>query len=234
MGTLSNFLSNTRSQDLKDRIRDKQSKQFVHIGTRGGHYKIPSSSATRTANPMKAQLGSMSLNDDYEAIPSSNSLASLKGDATYVTFLGINDCGAMGSEDLESIVESIFDVLRRLYLKCQARNFVLFDVPPTDRSPQAVDSDLSAVLEDNITTWNDALRDQAAEFGSSNKDVTVFVFSAHQVLTDVLDDPLEYDFSEDDPVIEGGHIWEDGLHLTSDMHDILCKQLLTSILADQL
>ncbi len=63
----------------------------------------------------------------------------------------------------------------------------------------------------------------------------MLVFSAHQVLTDVLDDPLEYDFSEDDPVIEGGHIWEDGLHLTSDMHDILCKQLLTSILqvADQ-
>ncbi|KAF4569405.1 hypothetical protein EYR40_008382 [Pleurotus pulmonarius] len=149
-----------------------------------------------------------------------------------VIFFGINDCGAMGTEDLESIVEGIFDDLHRLYRKSNARNFVLFDVPPTDRSPQ--DSDLSAVLEDNIKTWNDALRDQAAEFRSSNKDVTVFVFSAHQVLTDVLDDPLEYEFSEDDPAIEGGHIWEDGLHLTSDMHDILCKQLLTSILADQL
>ncbi|KAL4257441.1 Carbohydrate esterase family 16 protein [Pleurotus pulmonarius] len=156
------------------------------------------------------------------------------GEATYIIFFGINDCGAMGTEDLESIVEGIFDDLHRLYRKSNARNFVLFDVPPTDRSPQAVDSDLSAVLEDNIKTWNDALRDQAAEFRSSNKDVTVFVFSAHQVLTDVLDDPLEYEFSEDDPAIEGGHIWEDGLHLTSDMHDILCKQLLTSILADQL
>ncbi|KAJ8695641.1 hypothetical protein PTI98_008220 [Pleurotus ostreatus] len=160
------------------------------------------------------------------------------GEATYVIFLGINDCGAMGSEDLESIVESIFDVLHRLYLKCNARNFILFDVPPTDRSPQGigvpVDRDLSAVLEDNITTWNDALRAQAIEFGSSNKDVTVFLFSAHQVLTDVLDDPLEYDFGEDDPGIEGGRIWEDGLHLTSDIHDILCKQLLTSILVDQL
>lgn len=98
----------------------------------------------------------------------------------------------------------------------------------------AVDSDLSAVLEDNIKTWNDTLRDQAVEFGSSNKDATVFLFSAHQVLTDVLDDPLEYDFGEDDPVIVGARIWEDGLHLTSDMHNMLCKQLLTSILADQL
>ncbi|KDQ26342.1 carbohydrate esterase family 16 protein, partial [Pleurotus ostreatus PC15] len=153
------------------------------------------------------------------------------GEATYGLLLLL---WTMGTEDLESIVESIFDVLHRLYLKCNARNFILFDVPPTDRSPQAVDCELSAVLEDNIKIWNDALRDQAIEFGSSNEDATVFLFSSHRVLTDVLDDPLEYDFGEDDPVIEGGRIWEDGLHLTSDIHDILCKHLLTSILADQL
>ncbi|KAF7431187.1 hypothetical protein PC9H_006908 [Pleurotus ostreatus] len=229
-----------------------------HIGMREGRFKILSSSAIPTVDVAQRRLRSDTLKVSNFAFPGATAetdfpkqlsrflektdgkvdqprRASLDpGEATYVIFLGINDCGAMGSEDLESIVESIFDVLHRLYLKCNARNFILFDVPPTDRSPQAVDRDLSAVLEDNITTWNDALRAQAIEFGSSNKDVTVFLFSAHQVLTDVLDDPLEYDFGEDDPGIEGGRIWEDGLHLTSDIHDILCKQLLTSILVDQL
>ena len=37
----------------------------------------------------------------------------------------------------------------------------------------------------------------------------------------VLDDPLEYDFTEDDVTTEAGGIWADELHLTSEVHDIL-------------
>ena len=55
-------------------------------------------------------------------------------------FLGINDCGTTDSDELESIVESLFDVLHQLYVKAGARNFVLFDVPPIDRSPQGTAS----------------------------------------------------------------------------------------------
>ena len=49
--------------------------------------------------------------------------------------MGINDCGRTPSDDLEPIVEAIFDVLHDLYTKFLARNFVLIDVPPIDRSP---------------------------------------------------------------------------------------------------
>jgi hypothetical protein len=55
--------------------------------------------------------------------------------ATTVFYLGINDCGRTPSDDLEPIIEAVFDVLHDLYTKFSARNFVLIDVPPIDRSP---------------------------------------------------------------------------------------------------
>jgi hypothetical protein len=46
---------------------------------------------------------------------------------------------------------------------------------------------------------------------------------------EVLEEPCEFDFNEDDPTTEGGGIWADDLHLTVDMHDILAERLLTSL-----
>ena len=53
-----------------------------------------------------------------------------------VIFIGINDCGSNDVDDLDTAMEPIFDVLHDLYVKAGARNFVLVDVPPSDRSPQ--------------------------------------------------------------------------------------------------
>jgi len=53
-----------------------------------------------------------------------------------VIFIGINDCGTTEGDELDTIVENIFDALHHLYVKAGARNFILFDIPPIDRSPQ--------------------------------------------------------------------------------------------------
>ncbi|SJL02454.1 uncharacterized protein ARMOST_05781 [Armillaria ostoyae] len=121
----------------------------------------------------------------------------------YVLYLGINDCGRTSSDELESIVEALLGAVHDLYIKAGARNFVLVDVPPIDRSPGALDSD---EMQDRVETWNDLLH--------------------------VLDDPLEYDFAEDDPDDEGSAIWEDDLHLTPAVHVILADRLLTSLKAE--
>ncbi|KAM5539794.1 hypothetical protein V8D89_006607 [Ganoderma adspersum] len=155
----------------------------------------------------------------------------VKDSSSYFIFLGINDCGTTDSDELESIVEGLFDALHQLYVQAGARNFVLFDVPPIDRSPQAIESDVEQEIATRVETWNGLLRSQMAEFGSSSKEATVLLFSPHQVLTEVLEDPLEYDFSEDDPTIDGGGIWVDDLHLTSEVHDILGEQLFKSLLS---
>src|SRR5258707_3892601 len=110
-------------------------------------------------------------------------------------------------------------------------NWILSDnlIPPF----VAIDSDVAEVIEERVKTWNDLLHEHATEFGLTNKDRTLLVFSSHQLLMDVLDDPLEYDFTEDDVTTEVGGIWADDLHLTSEVHDILREQLL-KVLAIQL
>ncbi|KAI0755088.1 hypothetical protein C8Q80DRAFT_409820 [Daedaleopsis nitida] len=148
---------------------------------------------------------------------------------TFFIFMGINDCGSNDLEELESIVDNVFDVVHDLYVKAGARNFILVDVPPIDRSPQATDSGMSDEIAERGKTWNELLRAQATEFGTSSKEATVLVFSAHYVLSEVLDDPTEFDFSEDDPTTEKGGIWADDLHLTADVHDVLAERLLASV-----
>ena len=56
-----------------------------------------------------------------------------------------------------------------------------------------------------VDAWNSLLQIQAtsSEFATS-KEATVILFSSHQVLTEVLEDPSKFDFSEDDPSTEGG------------------------------
>ncbi|TFY56041.1 hypothetical protein EVG20_g9087 [Dentipellis fragilis] len=153
------------------------------------------------------------------------------GSTTYFLFVGINDCGSNECDDLEAIVETIFDAAHDLYVKAGARNFIIVNVPPVDRSPQASDSESSAEMEERVRTWNDLLRTQATEFGTSSKEATVLLFSSHQALLEVLEDPSEFGFSEDDPDTEGGGIWEDDLHLTTDVHDHLAERLLASVVS---
>ena len=85
-------------------------------------------------------------------------------------------------------------------------------------------------IRDRVQTWNKLLQEHSTNFALSSREATVLLFSAHRALTNMLDDPLEYDFHEDDPTDEGGSIWADDLHLTSEVHDIVAKQLLNSLL----
>lgn len=168
--------------------------------------------------------------------------------AVIVFYLGINDCGRTLSDDLEPIAEAIFDVLHDLYTKFFARNFVLIDVPPIDRSPGgmvnsnvsapvraaymalAVESDSADDIKERVHAWNELLRSQANDFAKENNMATVFIFSSHHLLTEVLDDPLDFDFTEDDPETEGAGIWADDLHLTSAVHSIFAERLLDSLI----
>jgi lysophospholipase L1-like esterase len=164
-----------------------------------------------------------------------------------VFYLGTNDCGRTPSDELEQIVETIFDTLHDLYVTAGARNFVLIDVPPIDRSPggngdlsrlplvasdiihPAVESDSAEDIKERVETWNELLRSQAKDFAEGSEKATIFVFSSHRVLTEVLDEPLDFDFVEEDPETEGGNIWTDDLHLTPAVHAILAERLLDSL-----
>ncbi|KAF9651087.1 hypothetical protein BDM02DRAFT_961937 [Thelephora ganbajun] len=148
---------------------------------------------------------------------------------TYFIYLGINDCGRTPSDDLEPMVEAVFDILHDLYTKFSARNFVLIDVPPIDRSAGAMESNSIDDIKERVRTWNELLRTQANDFAKGSIKATVFIFSSHHVLTEVLDKPLDFDFAEGDPETEGAGIWADELHLTSAVHAIFAEYLWNSL-----
>ncbi|KAI5992069.1 SGNH hydrolase-type esterase domain-containing protein [Pisolithus albus] len=180
---------------------------------------------------------SKQLSHFFKLFPKKNSPTELPvldaNGTTYFIFMGINDCGQTDSYDLESIVECILDAVHELYVKAGARNFVFVNVPPIDHSPQALDAGLTDEMEERVKAWNESFQAQVTEFGASSKEATVLLFSSHQVFTEVLDDPLEFDFSEDDPTTEGGGIWVDDLHMTTEVHDIFAQRLLTSMFSHQ-
>jgi hypothetical protein len=78
-------------------------------------------------------------------------------------------------------------------------------------------------------SWNNLLQEQVAQFASNTWQANFFLFSSHQVLTEALDDVVEFGLSEDGPTTEGSGIWEDFLHLTEMVHDILAHGLYAPI-----
>ena len=82
------------------------------------------------------------------------------------------------------------------------------------------------------TTWNESLRRRVEEFADETPHASVFLFSTHAAISAILDNPEEYDFQPDDVTQEGGGIWDDELHLTTEVHAIIAGQLVHGLVGD--
>jgi len=94
----------------------------------------------------------------------------------------------------------------------------------------ALESNLANETKGRIHAWNELLIGQANDFTRGSNKATVFVFSSHQVLTEVLDEPLDFDFTEEDAETEGAGIWADDSHLTPSVHAIFAERMLDSLI----
>ncbi|KAF8068641.1 SGNH hydrolase-type esterase domain-containing protein [Lyophyllum atratum] len=156
--------------------------------------------------------------------------------ALFVFWMGINDCGRTDADELETIVERIFDTMHDLYVKWKARSFLLINVPPMQRSPGGKDMCIDAERYD---TWNFELLRQAEDFAKTASNASVFVVSSHSIISEILDHPARYglldciDQEEDadeavsddsDDAVEGA-IWEDDIHLSEAAHQVFADRL---------
>lgn len=80
-------------------------------------------------------------------------------------------------------------------------------------------------LKETCDTWNDLLSSYINTFAAETSQATVLLLSAHAVLTEVIDDFVEFNFSESDIEEAGGDIWLDEIHLTSAVHSIVAEHL---------
>ena len=84
-------------------------------------------------------------------------------------------------------------------------------------------------------TWSEQLLGQAATFAKSASKASVFVVSAHRIISDILDHPEKFGFSNcsgsgelgvDDDDDEAQDVWEDDIHLSSAVHQVFADRLL--------
>ncbi|KAF9442649.1 carbohydrate esterase family 16 protein [Macrolepiota fuliginosa MF-IS2] len=162
------------------------------------------------------------------------------GQTTYIIFMGINDVGGASSDYLEAFISGqLLDGLHKLYTQARARNFILIDVPPTDRSP-AASSFFQEIIKGRVEEWNQKLRAHIIDFcaplvnsadqeADTTPSITMLLFSFHKLLTSILDEPEKYDFLKKDIKKQNGGIWSDQLHLTPAVHRIVAHRLAEAL-----
>ncbi|KAF9457592.1 hypothetical protein BDZ94DRAFT_1227626 [Collybia nuda] len=179
----------------------------------------------------------------FEKYPTAAALEN-GGSALFVIWMGINDCGCTVADELAPIVEKLFDAMHDIYVRWKGRSFLLIDIPPMERSPGGLDMDISAERYD---TWNAELLAQATEFSNTASKASVFVVSAHRIISDILDKPVNFGFSSDSEESEENSseepesgdededesrlqkarkIWEDDIHISRATHQLVGDRLL--------
>lgn len=75
-----------------------------------------------------------------------------------------------------------------------ARNFLMLNVPPFDRSPMLSGRDpaLIPVLADTVTTYNKNLTKAIDTFGVTHANATVFQFDVNGLFHNILDEPCSH------------------------------------------
>ena len=149
-----------------------------------------------------------------------------------------------GLDDLNDVTNKIFHALHSLYAEAMARHFILIDVPPLGRSPagKRPPFHITFLSLNNISgtfssrdisprylEWNDLLVSKARTLADEYSLATVFVYSMHELLGDILDDPEEYGFTQGDATKPGWGIWADVLHLTAAVHSIIADGIVSAL-----
>jgi len=137
--------------------------------------------------------------------------------SVFVSWIGINDMGE--NAPIDATINQIMQQQQNLYA-LGARNFILINMPPWDRSPMGT-SILG--LSPKVLEWNAQLATTALAFSVQNTDASTLVFSSWDTFTGILNDPAHYNIS--DPNAIGGGVWKDDLHPTSYIHFRIANDL---------
>jgi phospholipase/lecithinase/hemolysin len=148
-----------------------------------------------------------------------------------VIWIGINDMGIGYNPQRQ--LKALFEAQDSLY-NAGARNFVFFNVPPTDRSPAGKLTILSSLttgndstsLRSRINEWNTSLVEFANKFRNSHDDVDVAIYDAAGLFNEVLDNPTKYGFKNGTSMGDSKeNVWQDILHPTSAMHKVIAADV---------
>ncbi|BGP58658.1 hypothetical protein JCM8202v2_006327 [Rhodotorula sphaerocarpa] len=171
----------------------------------------------------------------------------------FTIWFGINDLGVetLLVEDPARMFPRMFASMNKLVQDLYdggARNFLFLTLPPTQRAPGIAlfkDYPTVSLYGPTIDLYNGALTSFTTTLASSHPDITVTLFDAHAVFTEILDNPTAFGFADattfcpvyryiDDlphvalpqcPLPLAKYVWRDGTHPTWRVHEILASKL---------
>lgn len=125
-------------------------------------------------------------------------------DTLFALFPGVVDCvmmnGIADSELLESINERLTSRLTNLMeglYGAGARNFLLLNVPPLERTSQLADGEVAANIrvkyKSDVGTYNKRIEDVAKGLKTRRGDANVFVTDTYSLFNKALDNPKSFE-----------------------------------------
>ncbi|KAL4957082.1 hypothetical protein BDW69DRAFT_52370 [Aspergillus filifer] len=150
----------------------------------------------------------------------------------FTLWIGINDVYRLSLLPdpytvLPRVISRYIDLTDRLHA-CGARDFLFFNIPPCNRSPQVMSFDPG--FRKNYTgillEYNQQLQVAVDEWSEKHPESTVSIYDAWSFFTEILDHPKSYGFQDSTSMGNGKkHIWWDDLHPTSALHRLLARDV---------
>lgn len=82
--------------------------------------------------------------------------------------------------------------------------------------------------------WNALLPNHIRKFGKKHRDVTVFLFDEHALLSKIILDPTQYGFSANAGRMRDNETFLDHVHPTSAVHRILARELASFLAGEDI
>jgi hypothetical protein len=165
--------------------------------------------------------------------------------SSYVLHLQIElTCSSRGV--VHDRLVQLFQLQDELYAS-GARNFLFLNVPPFDRSPgKNIRSALrfcsaknkliflkggnySTAVKEQIDLWNSALPGFAANFTSTDSNITVFLFDTQALWDEFYEDSAAFNIT--DPDIVGGGLWYDDYHPSTSIQEVIGQRVADFLVA---
>ncbi|KAL4789289.1 GDSL lipase/esterase [Aspergillus venezuelensis] len=128
---------------------------------------------------------------------------------------------------LPRVISRYIELTERLHA-CGARNFVFFNIPPCNRSPQvrSFDPGFRKNYTEILREYNQQLQVAVDEWSVKHPESAVLMYDAWSFFTEILDHPHSYGFDDSTSMGDGKrHIWWDDLHPTSAFHRLLARDV---------
>ncbi|KAK0705468.1 carbohydrate esterase family 16 protein [Lasiosphaeris hirsuta] len=154
--------------------------------------------------------------------------------ALFGVWIGVNDVGnsfeKSGSTLVTKDLDRYFSLLETLYTG-GARNFVLLNIPPTNKTPQMKSNAKVADLTGAIRNWNTQLPTRVATFKAANPEANVTIVDTHPPWEAALGDPKAYGAPDINCSNSNGKscLWYDRYHPGTAIQKLVAQTVATAL-----